>query len=172
MSQVINDYLESQNRDSRMSRIYLDHAATSPLVDKAREEMIHVMETVHGNPSSPHLEGREASRLLSKYRNDIASWLGAQPSQVVFTSGATESNNMAIGSFAGSKLITSRAEHKAVLEPAAARGNAVLIDTDAWGSVHLESVEAHWEDEALVSLMWVNNETGAVTDVDGIAEWV
>ena len=90
-----------------MNRVYLDHAATSPLVDKAKEEMLHVMETVHGNPSSPHLEGRAASRLLSKYRSDIASWLGATPSQVVFTSGATESNNMAIGSCSGARLITS-----------------------------------------------------------------
>lgn len=155
-----------------MNRVYLDHAATSPLVDKAKEEMLHVMETVHGNPSSPHLEGRAASRLLSKYRSDIASWLGAQPSQVVFTSGATEANNMAIGSCSGARLITSRAEHKAILEPAAVRGNAILVDPDEWGAVHQESVEAHWEEEALVSLMWVNNETGAVTDVVGIAEWV
>ena len=153
-----------------MKRIYLDHAATSPLVDKAREEMIRVMEEVHGNPSSAHAEGRKARSELERFRAEIGALLGASPNEVIFTSGATEADNLALTASRG-PLITSRAEHKAILEPAVASGGDVFfLDPDRYGKIALPDDCFDRPNTGLVSLMWVNNETGIIADIHALAK--
>ncbi len=153
-----------------MTRIYLDHAATSPIVDKAKKYMLYVLEEVIGNPSSSHLEGRKARSVLEEYRSKIAEMLGASPSEVIFTSGATESNNLALTA-CRKHLITSKSEHKAILEPSELLGARTTLLTPREDGV-LEVPESVFTSAAggMVSLMWVNNETGAITDVDKIAK--
>ena len=103
-------------------RLYLDWNATAPLRPEARNAMIAAMDLV-GNPSSVHAEGRAAKSLMEKARAKIASALGADGADLVFTSGATESDNLAIKGAAhfyqsrGKHIITSKIEHKAVLDP-------------------------------------------------------
>jgi len=117
-----------------MSRIYLDHAATTPMVPEAVEAMTRELTRI-GNASSLHASGRSARRVVEESREAIAARVGARPAELIFTSGGTESDNLAIkGAFWTSmqagrrRLVTSRVEHHAVLDSVAWLGHSVLAD--------------------------------------------
>lgn len=163
-----------------MSRSYLDHAATAPLHPAARDAMFEAFDLV-GNASSLHTSGRRARSRLEDAREEIAELVGADPAEVVFTSGGTEADNIAIqGGWAGRRairpgLILSAIEHPAVLESAMAmmlRGAEVQqgpVDTE--GVVSLDWLADNLtERTGICSLMWVNNETGVCQPVPEMAE--
>ena len=159
-----------------MSRIYLDHNATSPLCAEAREAMLRALDGGPGNPSSPHAKGGAARRIVEAAREEVARLIGASPEDIVLTSGGTESNNLAIygasGLFAGSarRVVTSAIEHASVLGPfedLERRGLEVTrVRPTRDGVVESRAVlEAASEGTALVSLMLANNEIGTVQPV-------
>ncbi len=162
-----------------MSEIYLDYAATSPLDPAVAAAMHDCMEREFGNPSSQHAAGRRARALVEAARAAVARSVGAPSERIVFTSGATESNNLALqGVLRRSRgrrvhLVTSRIEHKSVLDVAKAleaSGVAVTqVAAAAGGCVEPEAVlAALTPDTQLVSIMHVNNETGVIQDVAAI----
>ena len=160
---------------------YLDNAATTRVCPEAAKAAMDAMLTVYGNPSSTHTKGREARALLENSRAAVAEALGAKsPAEVVFTSCGSESDNWAILLGAesmkrkGKHVISSLVEHDAVrqcLSELERRGFEVTrLRPDGTGRVDPESVRAALrEDTVLVSLMMVNNETGAVTDIHAVA---
>ena len=143
--------------------IYLDHAATTPLGAEAREAMAPWLSGRFGNPSSLHAAGRAAREAVERARGTVAACLGAAREEVIFTSGGTEADNLAL-SIPG-KLAVSAVEHPAVLEPAKARG-ALILPVDAEGRVDPDSVPSGL---ALLSVMLVNNEVGTVQPVAKLA---
>ncbi len=164
------------------SPVYLDHAATTPVLPEVIEAMTAEMAVV-GNPSSLHTSGRRARRVVEESRESIGRALGARPSEVLFTSGGTESDNLAIkGLFHARRdadprrvrLLVSAVEHHAVLDCVdflvGAEGAVVSwLEVDPQGRVRPETVRAAIEDDpasvALVSVMWANNEVGTVQPV-------
>ncbi len=169
-----------------MERVYLDHAATTPLDPEVLEVMKPYLLEQYGNASSVHQLGREARVAMEEARERVAACLGAESSEIVFTSGGTEADNLALkgvlyeassrtpsGKPAG--LVTSAAEHEAVLRPAerlAEQGPPVeILAPDDRGAVSPQQVEAAIDDRtALVSLMHTNNEIGVQTDIPAVAE--
>ncbi len=166
-----------------MRRVYLDHAATTPLDPDVFAAMEPYLKEQYGNASSVHQLGRQSRVALEEARERVAACLGAESSEIVFTSGGTEANNLALkgvlsaaaenGSPAG--LVTSAAEHEAVLRPAERleeQGHPVTILTpEDHGAVTPAQVEEALDERtALVSLMHANNEIGVQTDISGIAE--
>jgi cysteine desulfurase len=153
-----------------LARTYLDHNASSPLRPAARAAMLAALD-VTGNPSSVHAEGRRARALIETAREQVAALVGAKPSEVVFTSGATEANNCVLA--AGWKAIcVSAIEHDSVLAPVRASGAkviALLAGTD--GVVDLQAVAEPLAHAAaggarvLLSVMMANNETGVIEPV-------
>ena len=166
-----------------MNRTYLDHAATTPMVAAAIEAMA-AQWRLAGNPSSLHASGRAARRVLEESREQVADLLGAQPVEVIFTSGGTEADNLAIkGSYGArarsegrSRVVASAIEHHAVLDPArwlASSGGADLteIGVDSTGRVRLDELSAAVDDRtAVVSVLWANNEVGTIQPVAEVAE--
>lgn len=161
--------------------IYLDYAATAPLDPRVAAAMKECMEREFGNPSSLHAAGRRARALVEAARASVAARVGAASERIVFTSGATESNNLALqGVLRRSRnrrvhLVTSRIEHKSVLDVARAlesSGVAVTyVPATPGGWVDPQRVvDALDEDTQLVSIMHVNNETGVIQDVRAIGE--
>jgi len=161
--------------------IYLDCNATNPIEPRVREEIVRVFNAVYGNAGSPHEFGEHAKQLVSLAREQIAHVTGCRRHEIVFTSGATESNNLAIlGAAAHGKetgkmhLVSSMIEHKAVLEPLQAlrkQGFEVtLIRPQRTGRIDPnELLDAVRDDTLLVSIMQVNNETGVIQPIDAIA---
>jgi cysteine desulfurase len=163
------------------SELYLDYAATAPLDPRVTSAMHACMTGEFGNPSSLHAAGRRARALVEAARAAVAQRVGAPSERLIFTSGATESNNLALtGVLRRSRnrrvhLVTSRIEHKSVLDVARAlhaSGVAVTyVAATGGGWVEPERVaEAIEADTQLVSIMHVNNETGVVQDVRAIGE--
>jgi cysteine desulfurase len=161
------------------SEIYLDYAATAPLDPAVGAAMRDCLEREFGNPSSQHAAGRRARSLVEAARAAVAARVGADSERIVFTSGATESNNLALqGVLRRSRgrrvhLVTSRIEHKSVLDVARALGASGVTVTEVaatpGGYVEPERiVEALTPDTQLVSVMHVNNETGVIQDVQSI----
>lgn len=158
---------------------YLDNAATTMVSPAAANAAMRIMTECYGNPSSTHAMGRAARGELESSRGVIASALGSDPAELYFTSGGTESDNWAVISGAlsrrsGKHVISSAAEHEAVLkslETLKQRGFEVeLLKPEPDGSIGVEAVLAALRpDTALISLMLVNNETGAITDIAAIA---
>ena len=162
---------------------YLDNAATTAVCDKAAEAAIYAMKVAYGNPSSTHTKGREAKKLYEKSRESIAKALGCQKNELVFTSCGSESDNWAIINGAesmkrkGMHVITSSVEHDAVrksFDELEKRGFEVTrLSPDSTGKILPESVlGALRDDTVFISLMLVNNETGAVTDISAISKAV
>ena len=162
--------------------IYLDHAATTPLDPAVYEAMLPYLRPggVHGNPASDHVEGKRAREAVETARAQVAALIGAQAGEIVWTSGATESDNLAIkGALEfhagrGRHVVTSLTEHKAVLDTCRyleTQGVRVsYLKPGADGRVSPEQVMAALTPETvLVSLMWVNNETGVIQDVEALA---
>jgi cysteine desulfurase len=162
-----------------MERVYLDHAATTPVSDSALREMVQCYERIGGNPSSAHASGAQSKRLLDDARSRVAEALDAEESEVVFTSGATEADFLGVVGATQAvqgDLFTSKAEHKAVLlaaEHVSARGQRVnWIAPSADGAVLAEDVRQATQGAGpgVISCMQVNNETGSLTDVDGLGQ--
>jgi Cysteine sulfinate desulfinase/cysteine desulfurase and related enzymes len=160
---------------------YLDNAATTKVCPEAAEAALKAMTELYGNPSSTHTKGREARKLLDESRKKIAKTVGCAPDEVVFTSCGSESDNWALISGAeamkrnGKHIISSAVEHDAIrktLDKLEAQGYEITrLMPDGTGAISVESVkDALRDDTILVSLMMVNNETGAVTDIHGISE--
>ncbi len=158
--------------------VYLDHNATTPLDPVVLDAMMPYLQEHFGNPSSPHRYGRRVRAAIDEAREQVAALANAHASQVVFTSGGTESNNLAIKgvlSASGPGIIAVGAtEHPSVLEPArslAANGCQVEeIPVDREGRVRAEAfAEALSRGPILVSVMWANNETGVIQDVAKLA---
>lgn len=162
---------------------YLDNAATTMVCDEAAQAALAAMTENYGNPSSTHTKGREANRLLESARKQVSAALGCTPGELIFTSCGSESDNWAIINGAeamkrkGKHIISSAVEHDAVrrsLDELESRGFEVTrLAPDEKGGISLDSVvSALRDDTILVSLMLVNNETGAVTDISSIARAV
>lgn len=161
--------------------IYLDHAATTPVRPEVLEAMLPFFGPRFGNPSSIHRWGREARTSLDEARERVAKCLGANPDEICFTSGGTEGDNLAIlGSWRAVSdkrraVVTTPIEHKAVLaaveQIAREGGEARYLDVDNNGQVTRASAEALLDDAVGVcSIMWVNNEMGAMQDIPSFAE--
>ena len=159
---------------------YLDNAATTRVCPEAAQAALAAMLECYGNPSSTHTRGREAKKLLDRARRQVADALGCEAGELVFTSCGSESDNWAILSGAeamarsGRHVISSQAEHDAVrrsMEELERRGFEVtMLRPDRTGAVDPAAVRAALRpDTVLVSLMLVNNETGAVTDVAAVS---
>lgn len=169
--------------------MYLDHAATTPMLPEAVAAMVAEL-TVVGNASSLHTAGRRARRVVEESRELLAAAVGARPSEVVFTSGGTESDNLAVkGTYRARRdqdrrrrrVLVSAVEHHAVLDTVEwlaehEDAEAVHLPVDGVGRVDLDAVRAEIESDptavALVSVMWANNEVGTlqpVSDVVAIA---
>jgi cysteine desulfurase len=157
-------------------RVYLDHAATTPLDPRVLEAMLPVYQEIWGNPSSIYFEGREARKTLEAARRDVAAVLNARPNDVVFTSGGSESDNLAIRGAAfgsmrrGRHLITSAIEHHAVLhtvEQLEREGwSATYLPVDGEGFMRLDDLRAALRpDTTVVSVMYANNEVGTVEPI-------
>ena len=159
---------------------YLDNAATTQVCPEAAEAALAAMTRVYGNPSSTHRKGREAKRLLDTARGQVSAALGCRPEELVFTSCGSESDNWAVLAGAeamkrrGKHVISSAVEHDALrksLDELEARGFEVTrLKPNAQGGIDPEAVAAALRDDTiLVSLMLVNNETGAVTDISAVS---
>lgn len=166
-----------------MKPLYLDCNATTPLEDSVRNTLIHYLTEDYGNEGSrTHEYGSRAKQAVQKARDQVATVVGAKRDEVLFTSGATESNNLALIGLAetGRKLnkqhiVSTRIEHKAVLEPLEwleQRGFEITwVDVDASGRIKPETVaEALRDDTLLVSVMHANNETGVIQPIYEICE--
>lgn len=163
---------------------YLDHGATTPVLPAALDAYAQVLATV-GNPSSLHAAGRDARRIVEESRERIAELVGARPSEVVFTSGGTEADNLAVvGTHRArrtdtrDRVLVSGAEHHAVLESAehlAEREGARItwIEVDELGRVTPDALRVaigeHPEDVTVASVMWANNEVGTISPVSELA---
>jgi cysteine desulfurase len=168
--------------EERPRPIYLDYNATTPVDARVIEAMLPCFGEHFGNPSSAvHRYGWEAARLAEHARETIAAGIGAHPEEIIFTSGATEANNLAIKGAAraptrrGRQLVTCATEHKAVLDPCralAAEGvTTTVLKVDAEGLLDPEQVAAALSDETvLVSVMLANNEIGTIQPIAAIAE--
>jgi cysteine desulfurase len=162
-------------------RIYLDHNATTPVDPAAAEAMARALRDLFGNPSSVHYYGQQAKAALDEARSAVAALVGAEPSEIVFTSSGTEADNLAIRGAAEAlepsgrrHLITSGIEHEAVLntfKALAKRGwKTTLLSMDATGVVSPDRLrDALTDDTALVSVMHANNEIGTIQPVAELA---
>lgn len=165
--------------------VYLDHAATTPMVPEAIDVMARY-QAVTGNPSSLHASGRRARRVVEESRELIAERLGARPSEIVFCSGGTEANNLAIKGLLWSRrekdparhrLVFSSIEHHALLDPvtwlAKHEGASVSVTpVDPAGRIIIDelraSVESSPDDIAAITTMWANNEMGTIQPVEQV----
>ncbi|GEK22740.1 cysteine desulfurase family protein [Cellulomonas xylanilytica] len=165
--------------------VYLDHAATTPMLPEAARVLAEQLVRT-GNPSSLHASGRAARRVVEEAREGLAAALGARPSEVLWTSGGTEADNLAIKGMFWSRrnqdgrrrrLLVSAVEHHAVLDPAFwmaehAGAELVLLPVDADGIVEVDALhdelERNGDQVALVSVMWANNEVGTLQPLDDV----
>src|SRR5579875_1992006 len=166
---------------------YLDHAATTPMLPEAVDVMASLLGQV-GNASSLHATGRRARRIVEESRETVAAALGARPSEVVFTSGGTESDNLAVKGLYWARrradgrrrrVLVSAVEHHAVLDSAIwlsehEGAELVVLPVDEAGRLTPEVLAAdlaeHGDETAMISVMWANNEVGTVQPVVELAE--
>jgi len=162
--------------------IYLDNAATTPLDPEVLDTMIEFMKNEYGNPSSKYYpQAISAQNYLVNSRKQVAELINCEPEYILFTSGATESNNFVIKGVAekhatkGKHIITSKIEHKSVLETCKHLErlgyNVTYLEVDQLGHINIKQLEESITNETiLVSIMWGNNEIGTLNDIKGIGE--
>lgn len=161
-----------------MQSIYLDYGATTPVRREVREAVVSVLESCHGNPSSVHSFGRDAKLKLEEARAKIAGLLGARPTEIVFTRGGSEADNLAI--LGRSRLnrrapvVCSAIEHRAVLKAAQAAekegATLHLLPVDEHGVVDTDALGPILADRpSVVSVMWANNEVGSIQPISRLA---
>lgn len=160
-----------------MKRIYLDHAATTPIHQEVIDEMVDCMQNVYGNPSSTHGFGREAKAKMELARKKIAEILHVLPSEIIFTSCGTEANNLVLRSAVDyldiARIITSDLEHKCVKETSREMSehrnvDLVIVKTKKFGTVDYDDLEEKLkasDKKTLVTLMHANNEIGNLLDI-------
>lgn len=164
-----------------MGNVYLDHNATTPMSPEVLEAMLPFYRDCFGNPSSVHSLGRQARVKVDEAREQVAALIGAQPGEIIFTSGGTESNNFAILGTAlalrdrGKHIITCEIEHAAVLNPCIqleALGFKVdRLAVDENGSIRLQDLKRHLTPETiLITLQHANSEVGTLQEIDKIGE--
>lgn len=163
-------------------KVYLDNAATTPMAPEVIEVMTNVMHDNYGNPSSTHSFGRSTKVLIENSRRTIAQYVNCEPSEIIFTSGGTEADNMALRSAVNSlgvkRVITSPLEHHAVLHTADALNNIknIKIDyvkVDENGNVDLDDLQRLLQEsdlKTLVSLMHANNEIGTLLPIKKVSQ--
>ena len=158
-------------------KCYLDYNATTPFAEPVRDAMLACMEGAPGNPSSTHQFGRARRALIDAAREQVAQLVGAQPSQVIFTSGGTEANSLALHAVSAgrspSRIAISAVEHPSVLEAAQQLGKSGwqvdMLAVDAQCRVTEEALrQGITTDTRIVSVMMANNETGAIQDIASI----
>lgn len=163
------------------TRIYLDNAATTPLHPEVLETMIPVMQEHFGNPSSSHAHGRKVKGIIEDARGKIAKLLGCSPSEICFTSGGTEADNLAlrgsVNSLGVKRIITSPIEHHAVVHTAedlahSGQVELVLLEVNEKGEINLQQLADLLKDPTptLVSLMHANNEIGTMINIQEVGE--
>ncbi|HSG27403.1 MAG TPA: aminotransferase class V-fold PLP-dependent enzyme, partial [Candidatus Krumholzibacterium sp.] len=163
-----------------MPPVYLDYNATTPLSPEVAAAMRPFLDGMFGNPSSSHWYGREARRVVAEARKEISLLLGCEPDEIIFTSGGSESNNLAIKGAAyalrdrGNHIITSAVEHPAVIEVCRhleSEGFTVTrLPVDGEGLVSVDDLrDAIKPSTILVSIMHANNETGTIQPVAELA---
>jgi len=164
-----------------MTAVYLDHNSTTPLREEARAEMLRVLAQLEGNPSSPHARGRRARDLLDRARERVAEALGVDEEEIIFTSGGTESNNLALlGALRRlprpGRVVTTSIEHSSVLEAgrrAQREGHSVeWLEVDSRGDFDPAQLAERARGADLVSVMAANNEVGACAPLEHVAEWI
>jgi len=163
-----------------VSRIYLDHAATTPLHPQVQEAMLPYWAEEYGNPSSIHQFGQRAAAAVAESRAAVAELLGAEPTEIIFTSGGSEADNLALVGVVtalghrGNHVVTTAAEHHAVFHTCQAlekRGlaRATYLPVDRYGGVEPEQVrQAITDQTVLVSVMHANNEVGTIQPIEEI----
>jgi len=160
-----------------LEEIYLDNSATTRVCEKSAEKVLELMTQCYGNPSSLHKKGLEAQREVAHARQAVAVSLSAQPREIIFTSGGTEANNLAVlggaaaGRRRGKRIVTTAIEHPSVLEPMRQLEKegfeVVFLTPDADGRVPEEAVlKAVTGDTILISVMAVNNELGSIQPIE------
>ncbi|SHM82986.1 cysteine desulfurase [Caldanaerovirga acetigignens] len=164
-----------------MKEVYLDNSATTKVAKEAVDAMVHALTLAFGNPSSLHRKGMEAEKIVNKAREKLALFLGVKAREIYFTSGGTESNNLAIKGAAyarkryGKHLITTSIEHPSVLDvfkQLEEEGFSVTyLNVDEKGHINLvELKQAIKSDTILVSIMYVNNEVGSIQPIHDAAK--
>lgn len=164
-----------------MQKVYLDHAATTPMHPEVITTMMQAMEQTFGNPSSTHAFGREAKAILESARKSIAKNIGATAQEIIFTSGGTEGDNWviwnAVNKLKVKRIISTKAEHHGVLHPLEwvmhhTDVQVVFLKLDHHGHISLEELSVLLKEEipTLVSLMHVNNEIGSILDIESVAK--
>lgn len=165
-----------------MRKVYFDSAATTQVRKEVIEKMTQVMSECYGNPSSTHAFGRAAKTLIEQARKDVAKHLNVSAGEIIFTSGGTEADNLAICSsvkdLGVTRIITSRIEHHAVLHTVQEmqdKHNVIvdyvnLKDCGSIDSSHLEELLGNSTEKTLVSLMHINNEVGNMLDIKAVAK--
>ena len=162
------------------AHIYLDNTASTPLDEQVRLAMLSYMDEFYGNPSSIHSHGRKLKVAVENARKSIAVWFNVSPSEIFFTSGGTESDNIAvfssINSFDIKNVITSPLEHYAILKPLSylsskKKINLHFVRHDGTGNIDLNHLEELLKKfpRSFVSLMHANNEIGNLTDIETAA---
>lgn len=164
--------------------IYLDYAATTPVDERVVDTMLKYLgrEGLFANSASPHVGGIKAANAIETARHTIASYINAEPDEIVFTSGATEANNLALKGLmqfyqrSGKHIIVGAAEHASILDSAKALSQqgfrVTYLTPNAEGLYSLTALEEAIEpDTLLISIMHVNNETGVIQDIKKIAEY-
>ncbi len=151
-----------------MDRYYFDHNATTPVAPEVIDAMLPLLRDGFGNASSIHQPGQQAKQALERARRQTAAFLGCSPKEIVFTSGGTESDNLAIFGIPG-HIVTSNIEHPAVL--AACQGlDVTYVKADSNGLIRAEDLRAAIRpDTALVSILHANNELGVIQDISALA---
>lgn len=165
-----------------MRKIYLDNAATTPILPEVIETITTVMATTFGNPSSIHQDGRKAKSAVETARKNIAKCLNASANEIIFTAGGSEADNLilrnAVVNLEVTTIISSKIEHHAVLHTLnnlvkEFNVNVEWVDIDENGMVdyqHLETLLQKSDDKKLLSLMYINNEIGNLLDLDLVSK--
>ncbi|MEH7075852.1 cysteine desulfurase family protein [Neobacillus drentensis] len=164
-----------------MDKIYLDYNASTPLAPEVIEAMKPLLEDFYGNPSALHWAGKPVKELLQKAREQVADLIGCSPREIIFTSGGSEANNLALKGFyfknqhKGKHIITTKIEHPAIMNPCKflerIGAKVTYLDVDQYGKVSLEEIKKSITTETiLISIMHSNNETGTLQPIKEIGE--
>ncbi|MHB9019691.1 MAG: cysteine desulfurase family protein [Minisyncoccota bacterium] len=167
----------------RINQVYLDNASTTPVDPRVLRAMLPYFKGKYGNPSSLHTLGREGKKAIEASRNSIAKQIGAESDEIIFTSGGTESDNLAILGIAraykdrGKHIIVSNIEHKAILDPCKKLEKEgfeiIYLEVDKNGLISLEKLGSSIRpDTILVSIMYANNEIGTIQPIKEIAKTI
>ena len=155
--------------------VYLDYSATSPLLPEAKKAMLKAMDLV-GNPSALHTPGHLAMNTIEEARENIANLINADPTEIIFTSGGSESNNTITNIFANESVAVSAIEHPSLLESAKCRCKAKIIPVDVKGECKPSFLENTLQNlpknsqPKLVSIMLTNNEIGTINEIEKLAK--